>query len=254
MFFFQADALHRLSATLEKCIHRPELCIGQDAVNELATSLELTEKLCIATDLKLSLNQVKHARQTLHAPGCNPEILVHILRELVSRMYEELQGETFLYIPKPKALFLKDEIWVDASIEENFPSSVPEFQRARWCYALDEATACVFHLMRVVDTGLKAAAFSLGIEYRTRGWGAVGECIQKKMEQKYGVKTDEWKQAEPFYAGVLTDIQAISKAHRNATIHEIGEIYDDREAHHLLLIVHGFIRHLSSAGLRESPT
>ncbi len=71
------------------------------------------------------------------------------------------------------------------------------------------------------------------------------------MEEKYSTKTDDWKQLEPFYASILTDIQAISRGHRNPTLHEIEKKYTDADAHYLLTVTEAFMNHLAENGIRE---
>ena len=105
--------------------------------------------------------------------------------------------------------------------------------------------------MRVVDTGLRCVAGSLGVTYDARTWSGIGDTIQKKMEQKHRDKIDAWKQAEPFYASVLTDIQAISRGHRNAALHDIARKYTESEAFYLITVVTAFIKHLADNGMQE---
>ena len=139
----------------------------------------------------------------------------------------------------------------DPEIERAFPSTIPEFERAGRCFAYDEPTACVFHLMRVLDYGLKSLAVNLGTTYDSQSWQTVGNYIETRMREKYQTKTEEWKKSEPLYAEALTDIQAIGKSHRNPSLHRIDKTYDDREAYHLITIVEGFMRHLAKGGLSE---
>lgn len=51
-------------------------------------------------------------------------------------------------------------------------------------------------------------------------------------------------ETEPFYAGVLTDIGAISKGHRNPTLHEFERTYDERETRYMITVVSGFTIHV----------
>jgi hypothetical protein len=105
--------------------------------------------------------------------------------------------------------------------------------------------------MRVIDAGLRSVADSLAISYDARNWSGIGEKIQKSMELKYQHKTDEWKRSEPFYASVLTDLQAISRAHRNPVLHEVERKYTDAEARYLIAVVEAFMQHLCDNGMKE---
>jgi hypothetical protein len=106
--------------------------------------------------------------------------------------------------------------------------------------------------MRVIDAGLRSVAASLQIVYESRNWGGIGRAIETRLEQKHQDKSHSWKKSEPFYASVLTDIQAISRGHRNAALHEIERKYTDGEAEYLFTMTEGFMRHLSANGMKEN--
>jgi hypothetical protein len=173
------------------------------------------------------------------------------VKQLQARVYEELDSLICFCIPQEKVHYWNPTWLLDTPIYDNFRSAWEEFQRAGHCYAFGENTACVFHLMRIVDFGLRQVAKRLGIEYDARNWSGIGKKIQHKMEQKYDTKTDDWKKSEPMYAEILTDIQAISRGHRNPVLHELEKKYEERDAQHMLNVVEGFMLHLAKHGFRE---
>ncbi len=93
-------------------------------------------------------------------------------QELSTRVWDEL-GANFCYIvPKERIGYLSQEWPISHGIiADPFPSAIPEFKRAGRCFAYGENTACVFHLMRVVDLGLRAVAASLTVPYDARKLG-----------------------------------------------------------------------------------
>ncbi len=68
---------------------------------------------------------------------------------------------------------------------------------------------------------------------------------RKRIEQKYQTKTDDWKKKEPFYAEILTGIQAIGRGHRNPALHELEKKYDDREGRYMLTVIERFAQHVT---------
>src|SRR5437879_5446787 len=64
-----------------------------------------------------------------------------------------------------------------SAIYSKFPDTAEEFQKAGRCFAYGENTACVFHLMRVVDFYLREVARSLNISYDARNWHGIGTTI-----------------------------------------------------------------------------
>lgn len=175
----------------------------------------------------------------------DPKRMCHHLESIYVAMRGELGAILFRAIPSEKNKYCASDWLVDTPMYAKFPETVDEFQKAGRCFAYGENTACLFHLMRVTDFYLKEVTKSLGIAYDARNWNGISKAITKMMEQKYDLKTDEWKEREPFYAEILTDLQAISRGHRNAALHELEKKYDERETVYMLAVIESFARHAS---------
>lgn len=173
--------------------------------------------------------------------------ICHHLETIYATMRAELGAILFRAIPSEKSKYCDVKLLTDTPMFAKFPDTVDEFQKAGRCYAYGENTACIFHLMRVTDFYLRKVSESLGSTYDARTWQGIGESINKKMEQKYKTKTDDWKQKEPFYAEILTDLQAISRGHRNPTLHELEKKYDEREAVYMLTVIESFARRVAES-------
>jgi hypothetical protein len=171
--------------------------------------------------------------------------MCHHFETIFSTLRAELGSIIFRAIPREKSRYCHPGWLVNTPIFAKFPATVDELQRAGRCFAYGENTAFVFHLMRVADFYLRKVAESLAISYDARNWHGIAERITQKMEQKYQTKTDDWKHKEPFYAEMLTDIQAISRGHRNPVLHELEKKYDEREGEYMLTVIERFAAHVA---------
>jgi hypothetical protein len=169
----------------------------------------------------------------------------HHLETINSTLKSELSAITFKAIPKEKSIYCSVNWLTDTVMFAKYPETVDEFQKAGRCFAYGENTACIFHLMRVTEFYLIKVGDSLGVPFNPLNWDSIGKHITKQMEQKYQVKTDDWKAKEPFYAEILSDIQAISRAHRNPALHDLDKKYDEREANNMITIIESFARHVA---------
>jgi len=220
-----------------------------NAVNAMNQLLEHCYKL----HLTVSLKEAEKMLPFFNDPNSAPQHIKDMANRLSSVIHSELDGQ-MLFFMEPSRVEYFNPLWLAASpVDEFFPQTCNELRSAGRCYSYGEPTACVFHLMRVIDAGLRSVAASLGISYDARNWSGIGQKIQAKMEEKYVGKTDEWKKSEPFYASILTDIQAISRGHRNPVLHEIEKKYTDSEAHYLMTITEAFMSHLADNGIKEVP-
>jgi hypothetical protein len=204
---------------------------------ELGMNGSLARVRKLAADLQVGMIRDDHA-------------LTSALKETAERVFEELSSREFRCLSREKMDFVNHVLnGLDPLIEMKFPSVPDELFAGGRCYVYNDNTACVFHLMRTVDLGLRCVAASLGITYTSQNWGGISREISAKM--KMTPKTPAWIKQEPIYAEVLMDIQAISKAHRNPVIHEISKNYNDSEAGYILTVVGTFISHLAKHGFSE---
>lgn len=250
MIDFAAETFFRISALLKKFEMHPEAGHSQKEMNELFDYIKATVNHCGILGMSLSVNKAVEIMNMLVTGQANPERLSHGVQELHSRMCEELRAELFKYVPRHRAHYADPYNFQTPELTNFGWITVCEFQKAGECLAFGQNTACAFHLFRIVDAGLKATAKSLTIDSYDGNWRSVSTKIENEMKKKYEDKTTDWKDAEPFYAGILTDILAISKA-RNRTLHDFKTTYIEEEVQRLFTIVEGFIRHLSAGGLQE---
>lgn len=169
----------------------------------------------------------------------------HYAEAIYETLRAELGSLKLRVIPREKAGYCDPKWLTEGLLMSKYSDTVDEFQRAGRCFAYGENTACVFHLMRVTDFYLRRVADSLNVLYDSRNWQGIADKISKAMEQKYQNKTSDWKKAEPFYAEILTDIQAIGRGHRNPALHELEKKYDEREARYMLTVIESFADHVA---------
>ena len=247
MLQFAAGDFFCLSMNATKFSCLPDFVMKDSKhMQEFVKTLGLVHGHCKAIGMDLSANQAVAIRNKLSEPADANEIKLAV-DELLRRITEELDQHKFGYIPSSRQMYVGPHWLEDTDIDcaDSTGEVLDEFHAAGRCYAFDENTACVFHLMRVVDWCLRRVAVSLGIAYDASNWHGIGKKISDSMEQKYQTKTDEWKKKEPFYAEILADIQAIGRGHRNPTLHHIEKNYDWQRALQMLTLVEGLANHVA---------
>lgn len=171
-----------------------------------------------------------------------------VLREAIE---SQLCDRRFAVVQTAKAKIF-DEVSKDwAIVWEKFPSSQKDSKFAVECYALEQDTACVFHLMRVAEYGLRALARERKVKLpknRPLEWAewneiivAIGKKVDAIANQKRGPKRDA---ALEFYRGALGQFQAFKDAYRNHVMHARG-IYDEHQAASVLSHVRDFMSRLA---------
>ena len=173
------------------------------------------------------------------------------LRRLEQSINQRLEDEASLIMMfKIDTDFSK--YWDGASSEisqevfDRYPSVIFDADEACKCIALDRPTACAFHLMRIVEIGLKASAKHLGIpnpvKESDRNWAAMIRKLNGELEaQKASLDADK----KQMFRDLIVSVDAIKNAWRNATMH-CETKYTREEAQEILICVRGFMRKIAS--------
>jgi hypothetical protein len=151
------------------------------------------------------------------------------LEQLGSVIQSELEDRVFVHIPSDQAKYFGRGAAFGEAVNDRFPSTAFDINEAGNCIAFGRPTACVFHLMRVLEVGLKAFSFRWGIPYAP-SWESYLKQINKLLAMDWKDKPDDFKQNEVFIRGVAGDILTIKHSWRNPTIHSVSSVYTPEEA------------------------
>lgn len=148
--------------------------------------------------------------------------------DLLSRLLDEAFATVFLSIDSDKTKFYTETNLFGAEVAERLAPAIGDIEEAGKCLALDRGTACVFHLMRVMEVGLKRLASDLGIPYAP-SWESYIDQINTRIAQKHKKKGIHWKRDEPYFKEIVGDLLTVKVAWRNPTMH-IVRTYTPDEA------------------------
>lgn len=229
--------------------------LGHQQVHDVNNGIILSHldnlvELIADPDLGLaqSLKQVDRMKKALSLPNCAYDHIMRLTHELQSRIQDELDAPRFMYFTLSDIALYQDINPFGEEVATNFGSANFDIEEAAKCFAASRYTACVFHLMRVLEVALKAVAKGLGIpdpvKEADRNWGGILRRIKDAIEQKDKTNDPTWLQDKDFYKNAYTDLTAVRTAWRNPTMH-VESKYDDQRAGHIYNVVMGFMKHLA---------
>jgi hypothetical protein len=174
---------------------------------------------------------------------------------------KELAQKQFAFIPTAKACYFERCAQFGRRVNKQFPTAAREIKEAGNCLAADLNTAAVFHLMRIVEYGLRALAKDLGVRIPKKplelaGWDEIIVQIGKKVEIKLNPpqpagggrpKPRNFKRKaedREFYRGVIGQFYEFKDVFRNRVMHARGT-YDALTAQSLFGRVRDFMRRLA---------
>lgn len=253
MLSFNAGAFYAATRTLEivRAIFT-ERAVGTEGglipvfIRELR---ELNDSLkTLGADLTLMQSDriiEKLSRKDIKIEAWNKSFILEDFNNLNSRLEDELKKTQVFVLEREKhAYYEPKEPLFGQEVHSKFPSAIYEIDEAAKCYALERSTACVFHLMRLMEIGIKAAALCLGVpdpvKDKDRNWGAILGKIDAAIKAK-GPKSN-WAQPsdKAFFEEIYVSLDAVRQAWRNTTMH-VETKQTGEEAEHIYRSVRAFM-------------
>lgn len=164
--------------------------------------------------------------------------------DLHGRLRDELAARLLMFVEPDKSRFYTESSLLGPEVAERFPSAIDDIEEAGKCLAFGVGTACVFHLMRVMEVGLKHLAAKLGIPYAP-SWESYLLQINARIQAKHRTKGIKWKRDEPIYRDLAGDLQTVKIAWRNPTMHIVRR-YDPDQAQEVFTAVRQFMKDMAS--------
>lgn len=186
-------------------------------------------------------------------PGFTWEAVGELLSDIDRRLVEELEDTKVIVLDRSEAaLFAPPEPIFGAEFAAKFPTEGAfELDEAAKCLAVGRPTAAVFHLMRLMEVGIRAISSCLGIPPPTkpaeRNWGVLLEqkIWKDGIQRRWPIPAERLHGDGQFFEALYASLDAVKHPWRNATMH-VEAKYTDDEARHILLAVRGFMKRLAS--------
>jgi hypothetical protein len=251
----KAEALWRLSSMVGQLFVRLETTFPpMEAIAPTLGELQREAKRLGLRSADQQLDRIGDLFKNLRA-GTSLQTLGQDLRSLVLdlhlRICDDLESRFFISMPPENVEYYKQtEPLFGKGVDARFPSLSFEIDEAGKCYAFDRHTACVFHLMRILEGGIEAARKCLGIpdpvKDADRNWGAMLRKMKEEIDRRNRISAQQWLKPSDrdFFAEIYASLDAVRNVWRNATMH-VEKKYTPLEAEHILTAVRGFMRKLA---------
>lgn len=178
-------------------------------------------------------------------------VAISLIQELKHNILHDLSGHYCVMITKDRRyLYAQTSPLFGPEVASRFPSASRDIASAGQCLALDQWTAAVFHLMRVLEHGLRELAaklqvtFPAGIEFEN--WKNVIDKIEKEIRQiEQQPKGPQKSEDLEFYTKAASQFWHFKEAWRNHVSHSRAT-YDETEATQVFNAVSAFMRQLAT--------
>jgi hypothetical protein len=216
--------------------------------NKLLKDIDEIAKTWEEYSLSLTADQFRRMAEAIKKNATNAE-LRKFLPDLLNRLEDECNRLLFMRIEPAHLQYFENAQFFDPKdskakkVSTEFPSAAEDIAEAGKCLACGRSTACVLHLGRVLEIGLKALATAVGVKSQN-DWGRYLGEIEKELNNRVkisGARTS----AEQFYAEAHLMFDNVRRAWRNPTMHP-DKTYTSERAEEILTAVGSFMRHLAT--------
>lgn len=239
--------------SFEANLHRVNAAMYESTRGEYSAFLEQLWAASVELDLGQTADLAARVKERLEASG-DKYAYAELRADLDTLLFSFVNGlekEVFIRVPHEREPFFQQDALFGSAVAEAFPSSADDIQHAGTCYALDQHSACVFHLMRVLERGLATLARELRVDFDRKNWATVIDGIEAAIKRDATAPGVDPKRRK-VVAEAAIHLRFVKDAWRNDVMHA-GEIYDAGRAQSVLDHVRDFMRALADAGLSE-PT
>jgi hypothetical protein len=203
--------------------------------NQALSSINFSFRLQITEILDKLIEQVEgvglnltkisavRLRDTINNPNFEPKILTHYMVELQYRLSDELASTYFLSLSnRERELYAPALPLFGSEVVVKFPSTAYEIDEAAKCLALSRGTACVFHLMRLMEISVRAVARCLNIadpvQPADRSWGAILKKVRDGIEAKWPTAASRLAGDGEIFDSLYASLDAVKNPWRNSTM------------------------------------
>lgn len=243
MLRFQADQFSAIFSIIGQSLTmlRSGAGIADDALLTMGGNCVVLANRCDELGLRYSSIRAKRVRDMIASPNVERDSLLRVLQEIQDMACDELRVHVFLALQEEDAKYFEDSQF-PPNVLDRFPGAAFDASEAGRCLALERSTACVFHLMRVVEYGLREIAHLVGIQGDHPNWDVVIKKIDCELKKEY--KEREFKGLADVLSNVSANMHAVKTAWRNRVMH-IDQKHTPEEARDIYAASIGLMRYLA---------
>jgi hypothetical protein len=225
-----------------------------------ANNLRVLHSHCSAMKLSSTLMQLSRIQRRLSTGSVSDDEFADLLKVLQERIDDELRTRVFYCVAQENLSFYEEcptgsnrlqircvEHICGTKVFNAFPSTHYDFKEAIRCRICVRDTACVFHMMRVLESGLNVLAGRFGVPFEHTNWHNVIEGIEKEVRGMGSApnRQPDWKEQQEFFSRAASHFMFLKDAWRNYTAHARGS-YTPEEAESIFRNVSEFMQKLAS--------
>src|ERR1035437_3722047 len=196
-----------------------------DAIKASGTTvLTSTRDLCIALGLRTSVITIDKLITLFSKAGATFGEQTELLRELQSRIKDEMRGEFFFWLTSQEAE--RYDNWGKGweTILKRFPDTTRDVEEMNKCFALSRYTASMFHALHVAEWGAIKLGDHIGVTDPKTSWNATSRKLAELMKAGHSNLPPNLAGKFEFLEQMNREIESMVLAWRNKVDHAANHL------------------------------
>lgn len=198
---------------------------------------------CDKVEVKYPSHLINNNILPLLKTECTYGDVLSSYNELQRSIEFEFEQNICVILTQNKSKFITDvDLIFNSLIREKIPETAYEIEQAKKCFAFGIYTACVFHLMRVLELGLVNMGKIFSID-TISNWKTAIDQIDSAVRNMNKNNGENWKEQQRKYAEACAHFYNLKDAWRNHTMH-VKQQYDEDRAKKIMESTSNFMEQL----------
>lgn len=203
------------------------------------------KRVCILADMQEVLAEIDRFGALISTDPVSIEDVKGSAHHLLHRILEELDSEHYFQIDRHEVRYYGKKELFGPQVSKKLKDAAYDIEHAGNCLALQEPTACVFHLMRAMEVALRSLSTRLKVKIGPKDTlGKVLNDIAPKINAMPD-RTEVQKRKKERWAEARANLFHVKQAWRDNSMHG-KQIYDREHAYAIFRAVGTFMTHLAS--------
>lgn len=231
----------RNAAQAEISSGKTSIVLGDETAADMKESAKEIKDACEALGLSIS---AKVANAVMWHVSQKPIAVAEYhaqMEHLETDIRYEMEEKLFFYLPASRANFYDQQELFGVAVNATFPTIQFDMVEAGNCYAAGRGTACVFHLMRIMEVGVQGFGAKLGVTLvNEKNWQNILDEINKAIKTLNPKDPGTVEMSE-----ASANLYSVKLAWRNEVMHP-NDTYTLEEAENLIRQVKIFMGQLAT--------
>ena len=204
------------------------------------------QQVCLHLKLDVSAEATRRIVNAFSSGDITFKSLDELGQYLLQILYDEMRSRLFFSMEPSKQSYIQEKHQFGAEVTLAFPSATIDIEEAGKCLAFDRATACVFHLMHVMEAAVRVLENNLKLPPSNNpSWESILKNCESELKKRAADKSPEWESNKSFFTEAIAMLRSVKDAWRNPTMH-VEKTYTEEQALDIWNVVKVYMRHLAT--------